>query len=484
MSSRLARACLASVAAAIALLAAVGAGSASSRARLVPCSFDAAWLCGDVRVPLDRAHPNRGTIPIAFYVHRHRSGKAAPRPIFATPGGPGGSGFEMSEFFDGTALAADRDIVLIDPRGSGRSQAIVCPDLQNGWHGDAQYQAAVAACGRQLGESADRYGSGDVAMDVDAVRQALGYDTFDYYAWSYGSVTEQAYAARFPEHLHALAIDAGMPATDPGHAWTWSFDVAHALPRIGALLCRRTNCSGDVPAAISYLAAQLRAHPIVAQLGAARVVVDEPELVNILRFGGDRYQMLDPQTIVGAAAELAHGDTDLLRNLALARPPCCEDQGSVGESSQGDNVAAFCNDMDFVWNRSDAVEIRRLKYHAAVAGLPKDAAAPFSIAGWNAFNGTDLCLEWPAPERFVPAVPAGADLSRVPAIIFSGDVDAVVSTEITRRLLKVFPHAAFVSVAGAGHPTIGWRRDCVPGIAVHFFDTLHAGNTRCASKPA
>ena len=483
MSSRLRRACLASVTGAVVVLCLVGTGSAS-RARLAPCSFDSAWSCGYVRVPLDRAHPGRGTISIAFYVHRHSSGKAAPRPIFATPGGPGDSGFDMSAFFEGTALAATRDIVLIDPRGSGRSQAIVCPDLQNGWRGDSEYQAAVAACGRQLGASADRYGSGDVAMDVDAVREALGYDSIDYYAWSYGSVTQQAYAARFPEHLHALAIDAGMPATDPGHAWTWSFGVAHALPRIGALLCRRTHCSGDIPAAISYLDAQLRARPIVAQLGATRVVVDEPELINILRFGGDQYLMLDPRTILGAAAELSHGDTGLLRNLALAHPACCGDEGSVEKSSQGDNVAAFCNDMDFVWNRSDAVEIRRLKYQAAVAALPRDAAAPFSVAGWNAFNGTDLCLEWPAPERFEPAVPSGANLSRVPTIIFSGDVDAVVSTEITGQLLTVFPHATFVKVAGAAHPTIGWRRDCVPKIAVHFFDTLQAGNTRCASNPA
>ena len=55
--------------------------------------------------------------------------------------------------------------------------------------------------------------------------------------------------------------------------------------------------------------------------------------------------------------------------------------------------------------------------------------------------------------------------------------------EITRTLLTVFPHATFVSVAGAAHPTIGWRRDCVPGIARHFFDTLDPGNMRCAAKP-
>ena len=474
---------MAAVAGGIALLCAVGAGSGSAGARLAPCSFDATWLCGQVQVPLDRADPNSGTIPIAFYVLRHRSGRTGTRPVFVTPGGPGDSGWGIHGFYEGTELAAGHDIVVIDPRGSGRSRAIDCTDLQNGWAGEAQFTAAVGACGKRLGAAADRYGSGDVALDVDAVRQTLGYDTIDYYAFSYGSVAEQAYAARFPQHLHALAIDAGMPATDRGHAWTWSLGVPQALPRIGALLCAREHCRGNVPAAIAYLAARVRAHPIVAQLGATRLVVDEAELINILRFGGDQDRMLDPQTIVGTAAALRHGNTELLRNLALAHPYCCDNQGSPQDFSQGDNLAAFCNDMDFVWNRSDAIPIRGLKFNSAVASLPRDVAAPFSIGGWNAFNQTDLCINWPAPRRFEPAVPANAHFGKIPTIIFSGDVDAIVPTEITRTLLTVFPQATFVSVAGAAHPAVGWRRDCVPGIARHFFDTLDPGRTGCAAKP-
>jgi pimeloyl-ACP methyl ester carboxylesterase len=434
-------------------------------------------------VPLDRASPDRGTISIAFYVLRHGAGGAASRPVFVTPGGPGDGGWVGRGFYEGTALAAHRDIVIVDPRGSGRSQAIDCADLQKGWHSAGAFSIAVASCGKQLGYAADRYGSGDVAMDVDAVRQALGYKTIDYYAFSYGSIAEQAYAARYPAHLHALAIDAGMPATDPGHVWTWSFGAARALPRIGALLCKREHCGGDVPAAISYLDGRVRGHPVSGQLGAARIVVDEPELISILRFGGNQDRMLEPETIVDTAEALRRGDATPLLDLALLHPPCCGSQGPTMDFSQGDNLAAFCNDMDFVWNRSDATFIREWKYRAAVAALPKNAAGPFSVDGWNAFNGTDLCLDWPAPTRFVPAVPVSTSLATVPTIIFSGDVDAIVPTEITRVLLTEFPHATFIRVAGAAHPSIGWRPACVSQIALHFFDTLRGGNTSCASRP-
>jgi pimeloyl-ACP methyl ester carboxylesterase len=321
-------------------------------------------------------------------------------------------------------------------------------------------------------------------MDVDAVRRALGYDTIDYYAFSYGSVDEQAYAARFPQHLHALAIDAGMPVTDPGHAWMWSFDVAHALPRIAALLCKRQHCGGNVPAAIDYLDAQVRDHPVNGDLGALHLTVGEPELINMLRFGGNQSRMLDPDTILAMARGLQEGDPTPLLDVAALNPRCCDDEGDPRVFSQGDNIAAFCNDVDFVWNRGDATVVRKWKLRTAVDQLPKNAAAPFSVPGWNTFNGPDLCLYWPPPTRFVPAVPPDATVTKVPTIIFSGDVDAIVPTEVSRKLLSVFPHATFVTVAGASHPAIGWRGDCVSSIALHYFDTLRAGNTRCAARTA
>ena len=63
---------------------------------------------------------------------------------------------------------------------------------------------------------------------------------------------------------------------------------------------------------------------------------------------------------------------------------------------------------------------------------------------------------WPAP--YESALAAKTSLRTLPTIIFSGDVDASVPTVITRRLLTEFPHAYFITVAGAAHPAIGWRQ--------------------------
>jgi pimeloyl-ACP methyl ester carboxylesterase len=52
-------------------------------------------------------------------------------------------------------------------------------------------------------------------MSVAVMLATLTDDRIDLYAFSYGTVTEQAYAARFPHHIHALVMDAGFPPSDP-----------------------------------------------------------------------------------------------------------------------------------------------------------------------------------------------------------------------------------------------------------------------------
>jgi len=463
------------------LLAPACAGRATP-ATLPVCAGDSQWHCGSITVPLDRADPSAGTIPIAFYVSPHTGSGPALEPIFITPGGPGESGWAERFFYEkAPELSVRHDLVLIDPRGTGRSGAIDCPDLQNGFRNYPAFQTAVESCGQQLGAAADRYGSGDVALDVEDVRKALGYDQIDYYAFSYGPVPEQGYAARFPQHVHALALDAGLVASDHGQFFAWGLGVPRGLMRIEGLLCSRSSCHGDVTAAIRYLAARVRAHPVKGR----RIVVDEVELINLLSHGGFLGKMTPPKTVLHIATALRRGNPKPLLQLARQHPfwPGPKEVGTLGDFSYGDNIAAQCSDLPTPWSPADPIAVRRSKYAVALAAYPKQTFAPFSARGWTVFWFSEECLTWPAPSRYEPAVPTTAPLRNLPTIIFSGDVDSTVPTEMTRHLLAEFPNAVFVNVAGAAHPAIGWRQDCVPKIAAHFFETLVPGDTSCARKP-
>jgi pimeloyl-ACP methyl ester carboxylesterase len=354
--------------------------------------------------------------------------------------------------------------------------------------------AAVRACGDHLGDAADRYGSGDVALDVEAVRRALGYDRIDFYAFSYGSVPEQAYAARFPGRVHALVFDAGMSVTDPDHVWAWELGVPRALVRTVSLMCSRdpTCPAGDPGATIRWAVRRTAAEPL---RGAVRlpggkpvdVVIDEAEMANLLRATGTCVScgQIPPAQLVGAVSSFRSGRPDELLRLAKlhGRGPLTVGPAPT-DFSAGDNIAAFCNDQDFVWNRSAPIGVRARKFRAALAALPAAAFAPFSKRGWSEFSWPAGCLWWPAPDRFEPAIPDGAAFPDVPTLILAGDSDTIVPRDVVETLGDEFPDAAFVTVAGAGHPVAGlaWGH-CAAELVAGLFDTLEVSDSTCAAVP-
>jgi pimeloyl-ACP methyl ester carboxylesterase len=472
--------------------------SAFPTVALSPCLSDQRpgnWHCGSIDVPLDRANPDAGTISILFYIHSHDDDSTpASEPVFATPGGPGSSGQDVMGFAAMDTLIAHHDIVAIDPRGTGRSGAIDCADLQDGSNSLDQLKTEAAACGAQLGDAADRYGAGDIAMDVDAVREALGYDQIDYYAFSYGTVPEQAYAVRFPEHLHALVFDAGFAVTDPAHRWFWGLGQPAGIVRAAALICQRDpGCSAsddDPDATIRWLVKQVGDRAVEGRGtdadGQVRdVVVDQTEIANILRTFDFGSTYSNPTDLVAAAAAFRKGDSRPLLDLAAKNPLWGLGGGDPDVFSVGDNMAAQCNDADFVWGRTDPIDLREEKFEAALGALPADTFEPFSVDGWIGYGWPDICIGWPAPNRFEPAVPPAAVFPDVPTLILAGDIDAIVPIEQVQSLKLEFPHATFVVVAGGGHPVTGpaWGH-CAAELVAQLFDTLMVSDTSCAGAPA
>ena len=103
--------------------------------RLVECQAAPGGYCGTLRVPLDRAHPERGTLRLFFLYYRHTAPGPARSAIMLSEGGPGYSitntEFEKQAYLDSFgSLMARRDLVMFDQRGVGRSGVIKCPAVQ------------------------------------------------------------------------------------------------------------------------------------------------------------------------------------------------------------------------------------------------------------------------------------------------------------------------------------------------------------------
>lgn len=459
--------------------------SSTLGATLPKCTDDPNWRCGIVTVPLDRSNPSVGTIKIAFFVQgRVDRTKPALEPIFVSPGGPGNSIWADHSFLPLLDWDVHHDTVLIEPRGVGRSGAIVCQELQQAAVVDLP--AATTSCGRQLGAAADRYGSGNVALDIEDVRKALGVASFDFYAASYGTMAEQGYVTRFPKHVHAIVLDSGFAAINSAQD-ALGIGLPQAFVRVISLACKRnSDCESAYPQPqdlVDWLVRRIASSPIrgSATSTAGSTVIDEAAIGGLMGNLGPGRPQLHAKALLDAAAALKSGDpgpiiqlVDQWNQAGPAPDPLT--------SSSGDNAAVLCTDTNFPWALADSPIVREQKLAAEYAALPADTFDPFTKAGWEVGNPSENCINWPSATRVEPVIPAGSTFPSVPALVMSGDEDVTAPEEISRMLLKEFPGATFLVVAGVGHDSAdpGWGT-CGGKAAATFFNTLRVDPNTCAT---
>ena len=179
--------------------------------------------CGSLEVPENHSAPDGRKIRLAI-AWIPAKGEAEPDPMFMLAGGPGQSALES---FPGIAPAfADmgkrRHVILVDQRGTGGSNKLVCKDnqgksavLEEGDESLEDATAFAARCAAQLQKTADPrfYSTSDAIQDLDAVRAALGAEQINLMGISYGSRVAQQYAKRYPQHTRTVTIDGIVPNT-------------------------------------------------------------------------------------------------------------------------------------------------------------------------------------------------------------------------------------------------------------------------------
>ena len=180
----------------------------------------------------------------------------------------GGPGTAISQtkygYFDSLLgdLPETFDIVLIDQRGVGKSEAIDCEDLEQAVTTEQRYQAA-AACRRSLGDRAGLFSTRAVADDIDSVRGALGVDKINLFGNSYAGNDVVTYAVRHRAHVRSVVTTSA--ELTPGEDTFWG-SIPRSLPRITRTLCvRSASCAAAVASPTSeltWLASTLRRTPL------------------------------------------------------------------------------------------------------------------------------------------------------------------------------------------------------------------------------
>lgn len=196
---------------------------------LEPCRPEGAeedMLCGDVAVWEDREARSGRRIELHVVVVPARSAEPLPDPVVLIAGGPGEGVTGAAPVMPREAgdLLERRDVLLVDQRGTGRSNGLTCAfgvtpeDPQPAY--DAFFpQEGVKACKAELEGRADltKYTTSIAVEDLEEVRLRLGYGPMNLFGGSYGTRFVQELLRRHPESVRtavlqgAVSMDHRMP---------------------------------------------------------------------------------------------------------------------------------------------------------------------------------------------------------------------------------------------------------------------------------
>lgn len=413
--------------------------------------------CGRLQVPENPAEPQGRQIELFVARVPAISRRKQPDPLFLLAGGPGmGAGSMYAGVAPAFArIARDRDIVLLDQRGTGKSQPLTCDmaDLDASDDDTSRIAPLTRACLDSLRSKADvtQYTTSVAVQDLDRVRAALGYDRINLYGASYGTRVAQHYLRRYPQHVRSMILDGVVaPATILGPQM--ALDAEASLDQVLARCAADRDCRAHFPdPAADYrkLRAQLSQTPV--QLSIADPTSGEPRA---LRFGSAqlgavlRLQIYSSQTAallpVALHAAATRGDFSALAGQFLLSSRNVEDSLAYGMH----NSVMCSEDVPLIDERS----VDRKALQATFIG--------------NAFlDGLRaICSVWPRgpmdPDFHAPLK------SAVPILLMSGGADPVTPPAYAREAAASYSNARQLVIPGMGHGQL--REPCVDRVMADF----------------
>lgn len=409
--------------------------------------------CGVLELPEDRSKLDGNSVPLHFAVLEATSGKSLPDPVVMLAGGPGQSGLTAYPplMILLERLRRDRDIVLVDVRGTGRSNPLMCPEEEDPFlpSDPEKSRQKIQECLKTLEGDPRFYATHQAVEDVEALRKALGYPQVNVMGQSYGSRAALVYLRQYPDAVRSLVLSAVAPPHQT-HFQHSARDAQQSLDRTFQRCAEEPACNKafpDLKGDVEKLLTRLEAgavpvtvtHPVTGEDQA--ISLDRSHLVGLLfKFSYSAITLAMLPVLVHNAAET--GDLRPLAAQLLISDPGMEDFAT------GLHVAVTCSE-----------DRRLLDVDAARA----DAAGTYwGTLGLNEFVAR--CEGWPQGD--VPKNAFEPVTSSVPVLLISGELDPVTPPESAEAAAKTLSNARHLVVKHASHDA--FMMGCVPRLATDF----------------
>jgi pimeloyl-ACP methyl ester carboxylesterase len=396
--------------------------------------------CGWYEVAENRAEPGGKRIRIHIAVIPALRKDALPDPLFVISGGPGqaASDFYISSAGAFDRLRRERDIVVIDQRGTGRSNRLDCelPDELETERFDAELiKRYTSECLAKLPGDPRHYGTSVAVRDLDEIRAALGYDKINLYGISYGTRVAQHYLRRYANNVRAVVLDGVVP-TDV----VLGPDIAPAAQQ--ALDAILTRCDADTECARAFprIKQDLRTLSERLSLAPIPITVADPRTAVAMPLDFGYMHMAVALRLHSYSDETASLLPFLIREAAENRPQALAAQALMvtrsltEQMANGMHNAVVCTeDAPFIPANAAEVPAVRESY----------------LRGLFVQSLRAMCSVWPRgtmDEDF--HTPLESD---VPTLILSGENDPVTPASYGERAIKGFRRGKHWVFPGQGH---------------------------------
>ncbi len=420
----------------------------------------AAW-CADFPVPENRDDPHSRIIKLKLAVLRTSAQVPSRDMLVFLAGGPGQAATAEASTVASVLqpLRAHRDVLLLDQRGTGGSNALTCKDTDEITAKDdedsddlGKIRSAAAACLKQISPRADpRYYTTTVAaQDLEDVRKALGLPAFDLIGVSYGTRMAQQYLMHYPDAVRSVVLDSSVPNTLAlGESFAETLDEALKLQF--ARCTAEPACKqrfGDPDQTLYQLRDALRANPHPVSFRdpetyrAVKRVLNESSLASVVRMFAytPPTAALLPMSIDAAA----HGDVGpLLGQAKILSGDLSELMGS------GMQYSVICSeDADLLTPR------------------PQDEQ---TILGTKMVDSLKaVCSVWPKGTR--PANFHQPLKTDKPVLLLAGQYDPVTPPRYAAEIAKGLPNARVLVLKGQAHSVMA--AGCAPKLIKQFVEKL------------
>lgn len=440
--------------------------------------------CGYVAVPELHEQPAARQLKLAVVVIRNSRGVASPGAFVMAQGGPGGSTidtfakFMLLGYYPALKrLRAERDIVLYDQRGTLYAQpALVCPEEMaltqqtidkeiRREELDRRSIDAALACRARLasqGVNLAAYNSRENARDIETLRQALGYERFDFYGVSYGTLLALHAMRQVPTAFRSVVLDAVVP-TQLNPNETVARTMNASFERLFSACAADADCSAAYPDLKKVFYDQVDA----LNRKPARVRITDPDENKTYDavLDGDELLSLLFQFIYNS--DLVPALPKMIYDVRAGQYPLIERYWALlafdRTFASGMYYSTTCSeDADFTVEQLD---LNGVDPH--IAAMEQDDTATL----------LELCQKWNVP-------PLGASFdqpvkSAVPTLVLSGDFDPITPPPFGQAAAATLSAAYVYDFPAYGHGALT-SGDCPNELILAFVrDPQSPPNASC-----